>query len=739
MKKSLFVCLAFLLICLTACSGNGKEDVTTQEVSEETFFTWREQNFNIADSVTANQTIWTDKFSLIDVSSILKPEDEIFQCVFLGKVGEEVYYLYDRWNPNQKENTYTCVSYNISDGSQTVKCEFTMSGLGYEARSYLMFGACITEAGTLILDTEMYYSDEGTELVRKRIWTYVESNKIIKEIDMTSFLSENGLFAPLGFIGTGENQVCVTEDGLIYYMPINIDGDVSYIYAFDGEGTLLTEYKVPMYCRVCRPIKTEDGDYLFAVACDSEKRTTFMYYDKDRNAFLNKANIENYSIVTTVGMHGKTIYYSTPTKVISWDVVTGERNECYNLGEMGLYNQQSFSMLWLNQGLYIRFKDDAGEWLVSTSPSELINDSSIVVADVYGKSQRIKLAVTTAKMQNRNTDISLVSAKSEADKTRIYTELATGKGPDVMLVSRDDMYNLAAKGLLADMEEIIGESNKNRLISSATEVGTVDGVFYGVPQGVALISLQVYKDTIEGDTWSYEQFTDAVLSGKIYPGIKIGESLCSSAVSFKILTQLNLSDSFFIDWENKQSRFFSPDVKRFIEALGDIQLINMLDTDVDMKNVYFSDSIDLLTVESFRSENNDEEENIDYFDYIENSGYKYIGFPTSGGNGNFLEDNGVIVVNANTTHKEEVRRFIECFLSDDVQKKNISGDYYLSVTGYGIDDFVPYIENSVPIPSENSVIRDIVFQEITSYFAHDKTLEQALEIIDSRVQLYLDE
>ena len=91
------------------------------------------------------------------------------------------------------------------------------------------------------------------------------------------------------------------------------------------------------------------------------------------------------------------------------------------------------------------------------------------------------------------------------------------------------------------------------------------------------------------------------------------------------------------------------------------------------------------------------------------------------------------------SHKEEVRELIEAFLGDEVQSLKYIGDDYVSVTGYGIEDFIPYLEMCVPFPAENTVIQNIVFEELEPYFEHDKTLEQALKLIDSRVQIYLDE
>ena len=283
-----------------------------------------------------------------------------------------------------------------------------------------------------------------------------------------------------------------------------------------------------------------------------------------------------------------------------------------------------------------------------------------------------------------------------------------------------------------DMEDIIGLENKEKLIGSAVKVGMVGDVFYGVPQGIYMESVIVHEDSIKENTWTHEQFMDSVLAGDIYPCIKIGNSLCSSQISFKLITRLNLTDSFFIDWEKRQSRFASDDVKRFIETFGDYELTSIDDVDVDKKKTYQIGGVS-------RGNIHDEDSYQDYLEYLEKSGYKYIGYPTSQGNGNYLHDEGVIVVNVNTIHKEEVRELIEAFLGDEVQSLKYIGDDYVSVTGYGIEDFIPYLEMCVPFPAENTVIQNIVFEELEPYFEHDKTLEQALKLIDSRVQIYLDE
>lgn len=49
------------------------------------------------------------------------------------------------------------------------------------------------------------------------------------------------------------------------------------------------------------------------------------------------------------------------------------------------------------------------------------------------------------------------------------------------------------------------------------------------------------------------------------------------------------------------------------------------------------------------------------------------------------------------------------------------------------------IENAKPISKETSIILEIIMEESQGYFYGSKTLDEVLTIIQSRVQLYLDE
>ena len=451
MKKIRFIWVVLLLLCLSACA---KEKVSEQGTygTEESTVDWRGQEFQVQENVANNQTIWMDKFNLIDISDMVSSDESVFMSIYLGQFGEKVYYLYELHNKESQNIRYACVSVNLTDMTRSVHSEFTMSDIGYMAPYYLVFGACMPEEGILMLDLEEGYYNADEELVRNRYWSYIEDKKIVKQIDMTPFVKDNDLFLDAGFIGNGENQVYLADDGCIYYLPMDKYYDVNFLYVFDGEGNLLNQYQKPQNSKFRSPIRTQDGDYLFPIYMNHEKRVDMVCYDNDSNSVRKLGGVEDNGIMKPVVMHGSRIYYLLKDKMISWDIVTGDRTECCNLEDLGYYNNSSLLILWCNAKPYIRFKDGSGEWIVSTSESEMVNDSAIEVADLLGDSRRLKAAITQAKMDNRNMSVSFADASGDTDKNRIYAEFAAGNGPDVMLVSRDEMFNMVDKGMLADME-----------------------------------------------------------------------------------------------------------------------------------------------------------------------------------------------------------------------------------------------------------------------------------------------
>ena len=56
-----------------------------------------------------------------------------------------------------------------------------------------------------------------------------------------------------------------------------------------------------------------------------------------------------------------------------------------------------------------------------------------------------------------------------------------------------------------------------------------------------------------------------------------------------------------------------------------------------------------------------------------------------------------------------------------------------------LQQFYDMLERARPFPAELEELQEIVNEELEQYFSGNRPLEETLRILDSRVQLYLDE
>ena len=128
----------------------------------------------------------------------------------------------------------------------------------------------------------------------------------------------------------------------------------------------------------------------------------------------------------------------------------------------------------------------------------------------------------------------------------------------------------------------------------------------------------------------------------------------------------------------------------------------------------------------------------------------FIGFPTDGFCGNYLETKGMLVVNANSDKKEEISRYLENFLGADIQglcKKGIYQNLSICKNSFADENLgetesllaKKFLESCVPAPRQYPELNRIIEEELGAMAAGDKDARQVAEIIHKRVQMYLDE
>lgn len=262
------------------------------------------------------------------------------------------------------------------------------------------------------------------------------------------------------------------------------------------------------------------------------------------------------------------------------------------------------------------------------------------------------------------------------------------------------------------------------------ELGTVDGTLVGMTPGVFARTLMVGENVWSGDSWTIE------------------------------IVDYNLEDSFLIDWENRESHFEDESFIRLLKCVGKDAPPPVEDTQDDRLQGGGSLMVEVIlgstgSVSTFQGAR-------------EAEGSHYVGFPTEGGNGNYLVSNGMLVVNKNLSDPEAVSAYLECLWGNEIQELEDKG-YELPVTLPSTDDISynaetgmarwhghsltvfedgttsiheasAFLAQYVPEPRTYADLERIIYEELSAYFEESgRTAEDTARIIDNRIQVYLDE
>ncbi len=364
---------------------------------------------------------------------------------------------------------------------------------------------------------------------------------------------------------------------------------------------------------------------------------------------------------------------------------------------------------------------------------------------------------------------------------RIQLELSAGKGPDIIAGSFfTEMPEPAAvisggirNGYFESLEDVLDE--KEAYMQAALEGGRVNGKMYGIPYDCRLI-FNVYTKEFAGDGTSFTvselmqavEETEAEIAQCKYDGMDI-------VMWYGLYDNSNKN---YIDWENKESHLAEEPFLRLLEfaqKYGDKEGWNGAPSNQNASMLSSGKSIAL------RSDMYRVNQLHQAYAYLKGEP-AVLGFPREEGYGFYVKSK-YLYMNSKSTCKEGVKDFLRFLISEEEQNKifvqetspdtNLSGataylpvnlktwDSLISVEknrntlqkidadGYnyeysGLTDeqvelLYFMLEHAQPDNFYAKDIQDIVEEELTPYFAGEKTAEEAVRILHNRVQLFLEE
>ena len=670
------------------------------------------------------------------------------------------------------QGEYVLEIYDTSTGECTVK-RFSPAELGLDGKLGFLSG--------MDMQDEKHYMFRWMDYEQNDEGLYYQTADRMVYTDFASDLQTADLWG--GYLEEGILQESLAELPLRHSLTCRCDGPGnSYVmsgssgfYLFSKSGELLLEYKGSGQ-ELTAPLRNPEGDLILPVYNSRERYYEFLLADTAEGELRSLGQIESSSpyIMQLYGMLGDDIYYRSLTEtetgagegIVRWNIQSGSQELLFDFQAAGIDTGYR-TMLALAEGqpLCLRLtkftEGKPEEWLTTLTEQKSVNDGAIRVADLTGSGKRVSECAVQASLQTPDFHYEYEDASAQETRDRILAELSQGKGPDLLFVSLEDMHMLEEKGLLLDIGELIPGELQEELLPGALEIGTVDGRLLGVPAAVRAETLVVSGDIWSENTWQLEDIIGLMEEGKLNGSIRspyVMSDYLTPSITVSTLINRSLADSFLIDWENRQSHFDDERFIRLLELTGtDLsgtpqETESWLDDGQNILWGYFTVEHDFLA----------------FFEHIEAENGKIVGYPTEGACGSYLiADGGVLVVNAGIGQKEAAACFLETLLGEEIQSKTSSPclsvrklspeDYLIQeassrVTYLGGQEVPVYedgttalhraaafLESCTAPPSGYSQIMGIISEELSAMYAENKSPQTTAEIINSRVQLYLDE
>ena len=445
--------------------------------------------------------------------------------------------------------------------------------------------------------------------------------------------------------------------------------------------------------------------------------------------------------------------------------------------------------------------DDEGVVLLTKTPSSEVTLKTILTLGCMGTSSSLQTAIINFNKTNLEYRINikdyaedLYNSSDVTDWEQAYqdvithmnNDILTGNAPDLLAIdSTMNMQLFASKGVFEDLNQYLETSttvNKDDLVESVIKAYTLDGKLIAIPKNFSIETL-VAPTAIVGEEMGWTMAEMLQTAKNMPEGSKIMEEMSRSYL-LQILLMGSMND--FINWETGECNFTGEDFLGVLELVKDYPAEMEYDEDAPSWPELVRDGKILVSNMSLYDTGN-------YLVHkaVFNGDITCIGFPNSNGtNGAIMTGTDAVAISANSKNKEAAWQFLEGFLStrndryswsfptwkadlqammDEAMVPNYMYDmngeiqydengepmqydkggygwgnsdeiYYIyAATQEEVDTMMELINNTTTLASYDTQLIAIIQEEAEPFFAGQKSAAECADIIQSRIQVYVDE
>ncbi|MBD5460294.1 MAG: extracellular solute-binding protein, partial [Lachnospiraceae bacterium] len=369
--------------------------------------------------------------------------------------------------------------------------------------------------------------------------------------------------------------------------------------------------------------------------------------------------------------------------------------------------------------------------------------------------------------------------------TRMNNDILTGNAPDLISLGNVNVKLMAQKGVFEDLGKYLdgsGQLKREDLVQSVLQAYTINDTLCAIPTTFSIATL-MSASSLVGDEmgWTVDEMLEVVA--------KMPEDavIMEYPTKERVLTyMLSYGADDYINWTERKCYFDSEDFIKILEFANSFPADYSRDEDSPVMPELV-EAGRLLLVDQSISRLSDYQ----IIHTIWGEPITCIGYPTAGSNGSVLNGNSAIAISSKSKYKDAAWEFLEGFLLDSAEndrfswgfsviesklqaqfEEEMTPDYAMdengeimkdengdpieySHSGWSFGNNVSYdlysatqdeadavrklIDNTTTLISRDTQTMSIITEEVAPYFEGQKSVQEVADIIQNRIQTYVDE
>lgn len=752
-KKRIYFFIPFLILALTACGQPDSDSFQDPAESNHSSYDWKTEDWQYSDDIYAGKTLYVEKY----ISGLeYQPEQAYDDHSSEYKCWGANFYVLDKFftlEGSSWQRVYYLSGYEDATGEVWHRHIELPELKEYAEADMFISSFDIRSPQEYILFTQVLKEDEIQAYLALR---FSMNGEFLDAVDLYPAM-QSAITSPEGQTGFS-SFIYVDFEGHYFLTPFSGEK----ILVLDTDGKPLTELVWDAENTFSFYVtKTANGEPLFEQYNSKEKKMRLVMYDsaigKER-VFTEQLPSSSPKGITEDGI----LYYGDKGQLYCWTLYNGNTGVCFSYDAVGLgRNEQMVYIAISATGLPIIMDISRERAIIcKLGPEPGEEGDPIRLASLVKDSSFINSSAVMFSQEHIDHPILMQQAEgSLADfRTRALADLIAGNGADIYYVSGEDMRSLYEKGVLADLSGVLGEDLRESLYEGALSCGVIDGRQIGLPPEAYVTSLLVSDELWPKDSWTLEEALTVMEEHPEFEKIMTSHRYMAKINALRLLLLQDLPNSPFLDMDAGTCDFNNP---LFIRAL---EMVDEATGD--------NSSPSIMKEGGAASFYPNMENFVDFSDEMSRmgEGFHPVGFPTEAGNGSYWNADYFLVVNARAEHRDLIDAYLATLFSwhrqrelshpvrNDIVETGVyytdvpkpsweytlgGGTYYLLATkpdgSPWTEEYKDILERAVSRPQNTYYIEDIILEEARTYLSGVKTAEQVAEIIQNRVQLYLNE